>query len=142
MVGEAREAARMLAQAAREQARGERICLLAGGETTVTIKGNGLGGRNQELALALGLELEQHPAASPVSVLCLGTDGSDGPTDAAGGLILPDPIIRARSRGLHPEAYLDNNDSYTFLKQADALLVTGPTRTNVMDVAALLIDPS
>lgn len=140
MVGEARETACMLAQCARDHARGERICVLAGGETTVTIKGSGLGGRNQELALALGLELERRPSAAPVSVLCLGTDGSDGPTDAAGGFILPDTMARARAMNLHPETYLANNDSYHFLKQAGVLLVTGPTRTNVMDIAALLID--
>lgn len=141
MTGEARDAARMLARAARDHVGGGRVCLLAGGETTVTITGQGLGGRNQELALALGLELERDPASAPISVLCLGTDGSDGPTDAAGGLILPDTLATARARDLHPEPYLANNDSYTFLKQADALLVTGPTRTNVMDIAALLIEP-
>lgn len=140
MVGEARETAAQLAQVAREHARGERVCILAGGETTVTIHGSGLGGRNQELALALGLELERRPAASVVSVLCLGTDGSDGPTDAAGGFILPDTMARARAMNLHPETYLANNDSYHFLKQAGTLLVTGPTRTNVMDIAALLIE--
>lgn len=132
----------MLAQASREHAGNERLCLLADGETTVTLTGQGLGGRNQEMALVLGMELERVPASRPVCLVCLGTDGSDGPTDAAGGLILPDTLAEARARNLHPEPYLANNDSYTFLKRAGALLVTGPTRTNVMDVTALLIDPS
>ena len=124
LTGEVRDAALMLAQAARDHGRGERICLLAGGETTVTLTGQGLGGRNQELALALGVELERCPASHPVSILCLGTDGSGGPTE------------------LHPEPYLANHDSYSFHKQAGPWVVTGPTRTNVMDVTALLIDPS
>lgn len=141
LTGEARDAAAMLAQAAREHAGNERLCLLAGGETTVTLTGQGLGGRNQEMALVLGMELERVPASRPVCLVCLGTDGSDGPTDAAGGLILPDTLAKARARDLHPEPYLANNDSHSFLKQADALLVTGPTRTNVMDVTGLLIDP-
>lgn len=141
LTGEVRDAALMLAQAARDHGRGERICLLAGGETTVTLSGQGLGGRNQEMALVLGMELERVPASRPVCLVCLGTDGSDGPTDAAGGLILPDTLAKARARDLHPEPYLANNDSHSFLKQADALLVTGPTRTNVMDVTGLLIDP-
>lgn len=138
MTGEAREVAAMLARTVRDHGR-DKVCLLAGGETTVTIRGQGRGGRNQEMALALALELEREQARRPVSALCLGTDGSDGPTDAAGGLVLPETLRAARARDLHPEPYLANNDSYTFLKEADALLITGPTRTNVMDVAALIV---
>lgn len=137
--GDVQDAAAMLAQAARNHRAS--TCLLAGGETTVTVRGRGKGGRNQELALRLALELEKNPPQAAVSVLCLGTDGSDGPTDAAGGILGPETLARARAAGLHPESYLDNNDAYTFLRQAGALLVTGPTRTNVMDVAALLLNP-
>ena len=137
--GDVQNAAVMLARAARNHR--APACLLAGGETTVTVRGKGKGGRNQELALRLALELEKNPPQAAVSVLCLGTDGSDGPTDAAGGILGPETLARARAAGLHPEPYLDNNDAYTFLRQAGALLITGPTRTNVMDVAALLLDP-
>jgi hydroxypyruvate reductase len=139
--GDVRDAAHMLARIARNHQ--APACLLAGGETTVTIRGNGKGGRNQELALRLALELEKHPfPTTAVSVLSLGTDGSDGPTDAAGGLLRPETLARARTKGLHPEPYLENNDSYTFLQQAEALLITGPTRTNVMDVVAILLEPA
>lgn len=137
--GDVQDAAIMLAQATRNHK--SPVCLLAGGETTVTVRGNGKGGRNQELALRLALELEKHPTPAATSVLCLGTDGSDGPTDAAGGLLRPETLARARAKGLHPEPYLENNDSYTFLKQAEALLITGPTRTNLMDIVAVLLDP-
>lgn len=137
--GDVRDAAVMLAGSATHYQ--SPACLLAGGETTVTVRGKGKGGRNQELALRLALELEKHPLQASVSVLCLGTDGSDGPTDAAGGILGPETLARARAKGLHPEPYLENNDAYTFLQQAGALLVTGPTRTNVMDVAALLLEP-
>lgn len=143
MTGEARDAAGWLAETARKRcAEGKPLCLLAGGETTVTIRGKGKGGRNQELALALGLELEQLPGIRDrVSVACVGTDGTDGPTDAAGGIILPETITRSRSMGLAPEDYLTNNDSYHFLERAEALLVTGPTRTNVMDMVVMLVTP-
>ncbi len=142
LTGEAREVAVLLAaETERRASRGSRICLLAGGETTVTIRGKGKGGRNQELALALGLELEKRPGiADRVSLLCVGTDGSDGPTDAAGGVILPGTLDKARRLGLDPLRYLDDNDAYHFLDRADALLKTGPTRTNVMDLAAIFIE--
>ncbi|MEF2232421.1 MAG: MOFRL family protein, partial [Pseudodesulfovibrio sp.] len=104
----------------------------------VTIRGGGKGGRNQEFALAAGIALaEAGGLRDRVSVLALGTDGTDGPTDAAGALVLPDTIPPGRL----PEARaaLDGNDAYTFFSKTGTLLKTGPTRTNVMDVAALLI---
>ncbi len=147
--GEAREAARFLAQAAlsaRESMKaGERRCLLSGGETTVTVRGAGKGGRNQELALAFALEIE---GWNGVSLLSAGTDGTDGPTDAAGALVDGSTAREARELGMNPDDYLANNDSYRFFSRLDELsgeryhLKTGPTGTNVMDVQILLIESS
>ncbi|MDA8422977.1 MAG: glycerate kinase [Nitrospiraceae bacterium] len=147
--GEARDAARFLAQTAlraRELARqGERRCLLSGGETTVTVKGIGRGGRNQEFALAFALEID---GVDGIAMLSAGTDGTDGPTDAAGAVVDGSTAQQARSLGVHPETYLGNNDSYTFFNKLDALtgehhhLITGPTGTNVMDIQIMLIERS
>lgn len=114
---------------------GRDICLLAGGETTVVLKGHGQGGRNQEMALAASLALEGRDG---IYALFAGTDGTDGPTDAAGGFADPDSVARmgGREEALN---YLGENDSYKALKKAGAHLVTGPTRTNVMDVAIILV---
>jgi glycerate-2-kinase len=145
--GEARDAALFLAHAARmTQAglqAGERRCLLFGGETTVTVRGMGKGGRNQELALAFALEIAGQDG---ISLLSAGTDGGDGPTDAAGALVDGGTAARARRLGMEPAAYLDNNDSYGFFQQLDALsggrrhLMTGPTGTNVMDLQIILLE--
>jgi hydroxypyruvate reductase len=115
------------------------LCVLSGGETTVTIKGKGRGGRNQEFALAAALEIE---GEKHIVVLSGGTDGTDGPTDAAGAIADGDTLVRARAKGLDPLDYLHRNDSYTFFEALDDLLMTGPTRTNVMDVRILLIGKS
>ena len=117
------------------------IALLAGGETTVTLKGNGQGGRNQEMALAFALASEQQGLAACWTFLSGGTDGRDGPTDAAGGLVDPGSISRMRAAGIDPSANLDNNDSYTALKYSQDLLDTGATGTNVADLQVLLIHP-
>ncbi|MFW5837432.1 MAG: glycerate kinase type-2 family protein, partial [Desulfovibrionaceae bacterium] len=140
ITGEAREVARFFTAVALETARARRplappACLLMGGETTVHVRGRGLGGRNQEMALASALELEGVPS---VAVLCAGTDGSDGPTDAAGAFAFGDTVGRARAMGLEPEAFLAENDSYHFFDHLGDLLRTGPTRTNVMDMAIAL----
>jgi hydroxypyruvate reductase len=115
------------------------LCLLSGGETTVTIKGKGKGGRNQEfvLASALAMEGEKH-----MVVLSGGTDGTDGPTDAAGAIADGDTLARGRAKGLDPWDHLQRNDSYPFFEALDDLLMTGPTRTNVMDVRMILIGKS
>ena len=144
--GEAREAARFLAQAARDELTAmqgnERRCLLCGGETTVTVRGNGKGGRNQEFALAFALEIEGWRG---VSLLSAGTDGSDGPTDAAGAMVDGSTASRARGLGIDPLRILGNNDSYNFFKQFDAAsgahchFKTGPTGTNVMDIQIVLL---
>lgn len=135
--GEAREVAKVLAAIAKEMAKsGQPIprpgCLVVGGETTVTITGEGKGGRNQEMALAAALALE---GWEDVMVVTLATDGTDGPTDAAGGVATGETVAWARELGLDPEEYLANNDSYHFLEALGALIVTGPTNTNVNDLA-------
>lgn len=145
--GEAREAAKMLAGRARDALRGlppdGGMCLLSGGETTVTVRGTGTGGRNQELALAFALEIEGNRG---ITLLSAGTDGTDGPTDAAGAIVDGSTAGKARSVGLSPEAHLSNNDSYTFFSKLDAVtggqhhLKTGPTGTNVMDIQLILIE--
>jgi len=111
-------------------------CILAGGETTVTIRGSGKGGRNQELALAAALELS---GMRDVVVAGIGTDGTDGPTDAAGAIVDNTTVERAQKQGLDPLSHLDNNDSYNLLKPIGDLLITGPTGTNVMDLMIALI---
>jgi hydroxypyruvate reductase len=139
--GEAREVARVLAAIAKQcRVSGVPVappaCVLAGGETTVTLKGDGLGGRNQELALALALELEGWPGIVGLSG---GTDGTDGPTDAAGAVASHETIPKANTQGLDPRRYLAENDSYHFFDALGDLIRTGPTRTNVMDIQALLV---
>ncbi|NWZ73133.1 GLCTK kinase, partial [Acrocephalus arundinaceus] len=126
------------------------VCILAGGETTVQLQGTGKGGRNQELALRVGLGLHKAQAtgvSSPqgrceILFLSGGTDGQDGPTEAAGAFCSPGLVAEALQEGLHVEAFLRNNDSYTFFSQFQGghhLLVTGLTGTNVMDIQAILI---
>ncbi len=139
--GEAREAALFHIAIAKEVLnRGEPIgrpaCLISGGETTVTVRGKGVGGRNQEFALAAALAIE---GLETVAVLSAGTDGTDGPTDAAGGLVDGMTIRRARRKGLDPWEYLKRNDSYPLLSATEDLLLTGPTFTNVMDLHLVLI---
>ncbi|WP_190272125.1 glycerate kinase type-2 family protein [Sideroxydans lithotrophicus] len=144
--GEARDAAHSLAQTALSELAlmkpGKQRCLLCGGETTVTVRGNGRGGRNQELALAFALEID---GVSGVSLLSAGTDGGDGPTDAAGAFADGNIVALARSHGIDPLRYLDRNDSYDFFRQLDAAsgmqyhFKTGPTGTNVMDIQFLLL---
>lgn len=134
--GEAREVARafgaILEEAARTgQPRGRPGCLIAAGETTVTVRGSGRGGRCQEFCLALAPLLAQ---LSDVVVLAAGTDGTDGPTDAAGALVDPTTLARARARGLNAAAALAANDAYAFFHALGDLVVTGPTGTNLLDL--------
>ena len=102
-----------------------------------------MGGRNQELALAFALEIS---GMDGISLLSAGTDGTDGPTDAAGAMVDGSVVNKARDLGIHPEAYLGNNDSYTFFQRLDSQtgekhhVMTGPTGTNVMDMQIILID--
>jgi glycerate-2-kinase len=136
--GEARDAACALVAAARAARGGAPVCLVAGGETTVTVRGPGRGGRSQELALAAALELDGGP---PTALLAAGTDGSDGPTDAAGAYADEGTLARARRAGLDARAALAANDSHAFFRAEGGLFVTGPTRTNVMDLALVRVDP-
>ncbi len=139
--GEAREVAKVHAAMAREvRATGNPLpppaCLISGGETTVTLRGTGVGGRNQEFALAAAVEIE---GLRDVVVFSAGTDGSDGPTDAAGALADGTTLQRARTIGLDPVGSLRNNDSHRLFRALGDLVVTGPTHTNVMDVRLFLI---
>ncbi len=146
--GETREVARVHAAVAREVETTGRpapapLCLVSGGETTVTVRGDGLGGRNQEFALAAGLAIAGYPTGAPpltrTTVLSGGTDGTDGPTDAAGALVDWPMMAEAAARGLDAAAHLARNDSYRFFAPLGGLVVTGPTRTNVMDVRLVLV---
>ena len=140
--GETREASRFHTALAKEViSSGNPIprpaCILSGGETTVTIKGKGLGGRNQEFVLAGALEIS---GVEKVVLLSGGTDGTDGPTDASGALADHTTVRRAKTMGLNPKAHLENNDAYPFFQKLGDLLITGPTHTNVMDVRIILVD--
>ncbi|KAF0219319.1 MAG: hydroxypyruvate [Geobacteraceae bacterium] len=141
ITGEAREAGRWLAHKAVATRSGigggGPFCLISGGETTVTVKGGGKGGRNMELALAFALEIE---GISGITLLSAGTDGTDGPTDAAGAVVDGTTATMAKARGFDPEEYLRNNDSYSFFRECGGLLVTGPTGTNVMDIQIVVIE--
>jgi glycerate 2-kinase len=139
--GEARQVARVLAALGKECVHSGNplqppACLIAGGETTVTISGKGAGGRNQELALAAAIALDGWP---DVALATLATDGGDGPTDAAGAFVTGETAQRARDQGLAPLAYLENNDSYHFFQQLGDAVVTGPTGTNVNDLTFILV---
>ena len=134
--GEAREVGRVLAAVARELAAAGRplpgpACIVAGGETTVTLRGNGMGGRNQELALAAVADLAGLPG---IALVTLATDGGDGPTNAAGAVVTGATLQRARQRGLDPHTYLARNDAYPFFDALGDLLRPGPTQTNVNDL--------
>jgi hydroxypyruvate reductase len=139
--GEAREVAGIHAAIGKEiLASGNPVarpaCIISGGETTVTIRGDGLGGRNQEFALAAAMEIA---GLDGIVLLSGGTDGTDGPTDAAGALVDGTTLQRAKDKGLDPERHLQNNDSYHFFKPLEDLLMTGPTFTNVMDLRLVLV---
>lgn len=139
LTGEARRAGMEFARhlvALRDEEPDRSHCLIQGGETSVTVRGEGKGGRNQEFALAAALELSAHDRAA---LLSLATDGVDGPTDAAGALVSPDTLGRARSLGLDPVHHLDHNDAYPLLHRVGALIRTGPTMTNLNDIAIGLI---
>jgi glycerate 2-kinase len=140
LAGEARGVAVDLVARARALAGGRGpvapACLIAGGETTVTVSGSGRGGRCQELALAAALEID---GTEGMAVLAAGTDGSDGPTDAAGAIVDGRSAARARATGLDPRACLENNDSHSLLEGIGDLVITGPTNTNLLDVYLVLV---
>jgi len=140
--GETKEVARVHTAIAKEiLASGQPIrppaCVISGGETTVTIRGHGLGGRNQEFCLAAALDLMDLPPR--VVILSGGTDGNDGPTPAAGAMVDQQTVQRGIQAGMKAAEYLRNNDSFHFFEKTGELLVTGPTKTNVMDVRIVLV---
>lgn len=143
--GEAGDAADMLWAVAQDEREWELlekkpVCIIAGGETVVTIKGNGKGGRNQEMALKFLMRLGQDElAGKDIHFLAASTDGNDGPTDAAGGFADTATLEKSREMGLSIADYLNNNDSYHFLQKVGALHKTGPTNTNVCDVQLLIV---
>jgi glycerate-2-kinase len=138
--GDAAEAAIQLVSQARrfalDKAVAKPVCLLMGGETTVVVTGKGKGGRNQHLALAAALQLRPE---DNIILLAAGTDGTDGPTDAAGAVVNGATVHTAAAKGIQAQEYLINNDSYHFFKQAGGHIITGPTMTNVMDIMIALV---
>ncbi|MBL8228587.1 MAG: glycerate kinase [Bryobacterales bacterium] len=139
--GETREIASMHAAIAREIAESGQpakrpACVISGGETTVTLRGQGKGGRNQEFALASAIEIS---GLADIVMLSAGTDGTDGPTDAAGAICDGETLARAQAMGLNAADHLARNDSYSFFDPLGDLIRTGPTNTNVMDVRLILV---
>ena len=140
VIGEARLASRGLMEAASgiARTRGAQLCILAAGEMTVRVVGTGKGGRNQECALAMARGLDALGTAAVAA--SVGTDGVDGPTDAAGGVVDTTTLARAAAAGLGlPERYLEDNNSYAFLDALGDLIRTGPTHTNVGDLQVILV---
>lgn len=136
-IGEARETGKQQAQHLLQHDPDAPMCLIWGGETTVTVRGTGTGGRNQEVALGAAQRLAE--VDRPAVLLSGGTDGVDGPTDAAGAWATPQTVAAAQRQGFDLQAHLANNDAYPLLDALDQLLRTGPTHTNVMDVQIGLI---
>ncbi|CAB5079872.1 D-glycerate 2-kinase (EC [Olavius algarvensis associated proteobacterium Delta 3] len=139
--GETREAARFHGAIAREILNSghpipKPACLISGGETTVTLKGNGIGGRNLEFALAAAIDIAEHDG---IVILSGGTDGTDGPTPAAGATVDHNTVKKAAAVGLDAREFLERNNSYPFFEQLGDLIITGPTDTNVMDLRIVLV---
>lgn len=141
MTGEAKEAGVYLGRILKKLVLSEKpvrkpTCFIAGGETTVTVHGDGKGGRNQELALSAAIEID---GLENCMLITLATDGEDGPTDAAGAIVMGDTLKKGGKFGLDAKQYLENNDSYHFFDRIGSLLRTGPTGTNVNDLAFLIV---
>ncbi|MFZ5877574.1 MAG: glycerate kinase type-2 family protein [Nitrospirota bacterium] len=141
LVGETREVAKVFGAMVRELAESDRpikrpAALIAGGETTVTVRGQGTGGRCQEFTLAMALEIA---GMKKVTAFAFGTDGTDGSTDVAGAMADGNTLEKARDLGLQPQRFLDQNDSYTFFHTLAQTIQTGPTRTNVTDLYFALV---
>ncbi|MEO0908876.1 MAG: MOFRL family protein, partial [Pseudomonadota bacterium] len=139
--GEAKEAARTQAAIAKEILHKDRpfskpVLLLSGGETTVTLKGNGKGGRNTEFLLSFAIEIN---GESGITALCADTDGIDGSEDNAGAFVNGETVAKMRAAGLNPAEYLQNNNAWTAFDKIGALFIPGPTGTNVNDFRAILI---
>ncbi len=117
--------------------RARNVCLLFGGETTLKVTGSGLGGRNQHLALAAAIELENKPG---ITLLAAGTDGTDGPTDATGAVVDSQTVSQAKAKGMAANQHLKEFDSYPFFQKAGGHIITGPTLTNVMDMIVVIVE--
>ena len=128
-----------MASASPHATTGKTLCIISGGEEAVTVKRRGAGGKNTEIALTFALEIEGNP---DIAMLSAGTDGIDGPTDAAGVIVDGRTTARARAMGIRPEEYLENEDSYDFFKKFGGLLMSGPKGDNVMDIQLILIGPN
>ncbi len=145
IIGEAREIAKVYMGIGRDVKRRELLvkkpaCIIAGGETTVTLRGEGKGGRNQEMALSFLAEIESNPEGSEgIWFLAASTDGNDGPTDAAGAFADPEVLTAGKQAGLSVQDYLRRNDSYHYFDRIGFLLKTGPTNTNVCDVQIVVV---
>ncbi len=144
--GEAKEMARVWASLARSILSGQPklrqpLALLSGGEVTVKVKGKGKGGRNTEISLALLKELQENPLPREVkwSFASMATDGRDGPTEAAGAIVSEATLSHVEKKGLILQKYLEDNDSFTFMERVGGLLITGVTKTNVMDIRLMLL---
>jgi len=111
-------------------------CIVSGGETVVTVKGNGIGGSNLEFALAAAIEIQD---IDDILIISLGTDGTDGPTDAAGAIVDGNTVRKAKRIGIEPKDFLRRNDSYNFFRLINDLIITGHTGTNVMDIRIVLV---
>jgi glycerate-2-kinase len=140
--GEAKDVASMVSSIVNEIVQFDRplkkpACLILGGETTVTVRGDGIGGRNLEFALSAAIHIRHQN--HNILIASLGTDGNDGKTSAAGAMVTQYTFDKAMSLQLNPRDYLRRNDSYTFFEQVGGLLNTGPTGTNVMDIMIALI---
>lgn len=142
LTGEAEMQARAFINRLKNENNSFPACLLWGGETTVTIQGTGKGGRNQQFALAAlcALKDEEWLKYHNIAILSGGTDGTDGPTKAAGAVLDSSTFIKLNGLSLDPEAYLHNNDAFHFFEKAGGLIITGPTQTNVMDMVVGLIN--
>lgn len=144
LTGESREIARLFSALAKDILKDASdflrpALIVAGGETTVTIRGKGLGGRNQEMALSFLLDFPDNHGMDRVHFLSAGTDGIDGPTDAAGAIVSPEIYKAAVESGMNATEYLAENDSYSFFKKTGGLFITGPTNTNVCDIHLLIV---
>jgi hydroxypyruvate reductase len=146
VVGEAKEVAKVLSGIGKDAKKHDLLkekplCIIAGGETTVTLTGDGKGGRNQEIALSYLSEIEKEPDSyENMYFLSASTDGNDGPTDAAGAYADLDLFKKSKEKDLSIDDYLKNNDSYHFFEKIDGLIKTGPTNTNVCDIHLILIE--
>lgn len=142
VTGDAEAEAKKFVMLATAYKRERPVCILQGGETTVKVTGTGKGGRNQHFVLAALIKLSKiknKNLTDNITILSGGTDGTDGPTDATGGVINSETLSQANLKNMDIEAYLKKQDAYNFLKQTDSLLITGPTQTNIMDIMIAII---